>query len=294
MLDSPAQSASAPMRRKRNVDQVNDLNSFDPIQDLERSKTNLKRFIIDENQNDLNLLHELEEELDFSRPDKRKESFLSSDRVKGEDKVVSSEREDTKTSPERLKLAKVIKLLIIDSLKVGLDDAKEIAAAAVDEVDPSEVLLSWENEKHFRRKRSVTDRSEKRKLQSKILSHILQEIEYLKSLSRSDEVTSNYASPENKWYKIETDPGAVESVQASAKPTLDPEDLMESSLVDEVTSLLSQSAVDDFLGVARPDPSLTQVCCRIPRCEGCEGDRRRPAQCAHGHDCVEDRRVRGG
>ena len=238
------------MRSKRNIrhPSLEDIEDFDPLHDLEKTKLNLKKYIVDENRNDQNLLHELEENLGDSGWSGQ-EDFLDPEPVKEE-----SVHEDLKDSPEKLKFAKVIKLLIIDALKVDIKDAKEVAAAAVSEVDPYEVLLNWKSEKPTtRRKRSVSKSKDKLHKEAIILRNILKEIGDLQALEASNQEIPNKVSQQ-----LEGTSKGSEDVQSMVAPSLEPS-LVEGRLLEAVTTLLSRSAVDHMVNSKSGMPTIAQV-----------------------------------
>ena len=237
-------------RSKRSVEEPEDSYNFDPLKDLENSKQNLKRYIFDENKNDINLLHDLEEKLKseegfqanedyFLSPDPVKESPSSDSRDEG---LVypSSENATVKESPEGEQLAKVLKQIVLEAEKVHIADAKKIAQRAVTE------LVNTGEKKLRRRKRSIPNLH---KVESDALSHILKEVYELQGLIK----TNNEHSSEDKsglTYHIQTEKKELDLEGAS----------IESSLLDQVTTLLSRSAVDQMLGgAATRSTSFTKV-----------------------------------
>ena len=237
-------------RSKRSVEEPEDSYNFDPLKDLENSKQNLKRYIFDENKNDINLLHDLEEKLKseegfqanedyFLSPDPVKESPSSDNQDEG---LVypSSENATVKESPEGEQLAKVLKQIVLEAEKVHIADAKKIAQRAVAE------LVNAGEKKLRRRKRSIPNLH---KVESDALSHILKEVYELQGLIKAN----NEHSSEDKsglTYHIQTEKKELDLEGAS----------IESSLLDQVTTLLSRSAVDQMLGgAATRSTSFTKV-----------------------------------
>ena len=229
-------------RSKRNVEEPMDLYDFDPLKDLENSKQNLKRYIFDENKNDINLLHDLEEKLKTEEDFQPNEDYLlSPDPVKESPSSPSENVKHTvKESPEGDQLAKVLKLLVLEAEKVNITDAKKIAQRAVTEPGAKKLR---------RRKRSIPKNLNLHKVESDALSHILKEVSELEELIK----TNNEHSSEDKSglrYHIQTEKKETDSEGAS----------IESSLLDHVTTLLSRSAVDQMLGgSAARSTSFTKV-----------------------------------
>ena len=232
-------------RSKRNVEEPMDLYDFDPLKDLENSKQNLKRYIFDENKNDINLLHDLEEKLKTEEDFQPNEDYLlSPDPVKESPSSRSENVKHTvKESPEGDQLAKVLKLIVLEAEKVNITDAKKIAQRAMTELDKAGA------KKLRRRKRSIPKNLNLHKIESDALSHILKEVSELQELIK----TNNEHSSEDKSglrYHIQTEKKETDSEGAS----------IESSLLDHVTTLLSRSAVDQMLGgSAARSTSFTKV-----------------------------------
>ena len=229
-----APSLASP-RSKRSVEELEDLYDFDPLKDLENSKQNLKRYIFDENKNDINLLHDLEEKLKTGEGFQPNEDyFLSSDPVKESPSSPSESLKETiKESPEGDQLAKVLKSIILEAEKVNIEDAKKIAQRAVTE------LVNAGEKKLRRRKRSIPKNSNLHKVESKALSHILKEVYELQDLIKTNNEHSSEDGSGSR-YHIETEKKEEDTEGAS----------IESSLLDHVTTLLSRSAVEQMLGGA--------------------------------------------
>ena len=159
-ISAAKQLVSHGTRKKRYVDfiQPND----DPIHDLEMTKFNLKKFIYDENKNDINLLHNLEEKLKNKKKEKLDISLL------------------------KVKLFNVVQLLLIDAHKAGI---KRPEAIFIKAIKTAEIEAS-----HPRKRRSVNvadnihkvDGKVKRsklEIEQRVLAQIFRELDDLKMFS---------------------------------------------------------------------------------------------------------------
>ena len=234
-----------------------DVLELDPIKDLETSKLNLKKFIFDENKNDLTLLHNLEDKLKHSDGINADDNyFLSSYPVKENPRA----EETIEMTNAKEELSQLIRILVVESMKIGMRGAKEVVTKAVSRVDEFEVFRAMKSQSHRRRKRSAMDQAAKHQLESNTLEHILQEVKELQSLLSAEKEEE----PGTSWYKVRTrsskEGGSEEQVVAGVKGAPGGEGLKR-SLMDGVTTLLSRSAVARMVG----DPgktSITQVLAR--------------------------------
>ena len=215
------------------------------MKDLEDSKLNLKKYIFDENKNDINLLRDLEEKLKTEGEGfQADDDYLLTPQPVKEDPNSSSDKSKVvvQKSPEGDQLAKVVKLLVLEAEKVNIKDAKKIAQTALAEVETDDVT------KHSRKKRSISKKANLHKVESDALSHILKEVYELQELIKTNHAHSTEDQSGSK-YHIKT-----------AKKDKDGESTsIESSLLDHVTTLLSRSAVDHLLGEEARSTPLNKV-----------------------------------
>ena len=157
-------------RRKRNIE-VSKAND-DPIRDLEMSKFNLKKFIYDENKNDINLLHDLEQKINHEKREKSKVSFLE------------------------VKLFKVVQLLLIDAKKAGIKDPQDLFMKAIKTKNVG-------TSSQIRRRRSINEQEiinkipyfsknnnkkiSKLELEQQVLTQIFRELDDLEVLSATNQ-----------------------------------------------------------------------------------------------------------
>ena len=155
------------------------------------------------------------------------------------------------------KTIQLIRILVVDSIKIGMRDAKEVVTKAVSDVDEFEVFRAMKSQSHRRRKRSAMDKAAKHQLESSTLEHILQEVHELQRLLSAEKEEQ----PGTSWYKVRTkaskEGGSEEQVVAGVKSAPGGEGLKR-SLLDGVTTLLSRSAVARMVGDTGKT-SITQV-----------------------------------
>ena len=195
-------------------------------------------------------LRDLEEKLKTGEGFQPNEDyFLSSDPVKESPSSPSESLKETiKESPEGDQLARVLKSIILEAEKVNIEDAKKIAQRAVTE------LVNAGEKKLRRRKRSIPKNSNLHKVESKALSHILKEVYELQDLIKT-----------NHEHSLEDESGSRYHIETKKKEKDTEGASIESSLLDQVTNLLSRSAVDQMLGGAPArSTSFTKVHLLLP------------------------------